>query len=590
MLTIAAWQTLAVIAGCFGLLILTRWPADAVLVAGVAVLMFLGVLTPAQALAGMANEGMATVGVLFVVAEALTLTGVVSVIADLVLGRTRSIPLAQARLMGPVALFSSVLNNTPVVAMLVPAIADWAKRNNLSVSQLMIPLSYAAIIGGTCTLVGTSTNLVVNDMLTAASGQPMLSLFDLAWVGVPCTLAVIAFTVLTSRWLLPHRKPVEDVFADARQYILEMEVEVGSPLVGKSIEEAGLRQLPGMYLIEVQRRGNLISAVSPREILCAEDHLIFAGDVRAVVDLKKIRGLRLAENQAFKLGDRDSARCLVEVVVSPNFPHLGKTVRDARFRNQYNAAIIAVARNAQMIRGRIGDIVLRPGDTLLLETHEEFVDQHRYSREFLLVSRIEDSEPPRHDRAWHAGGILLAMVAVVGMGWASMLEAALLAAGAMLATRCIRVQEARRSVDWQVLLVIAASIGLGTALDVTGAADVLAHRMVGLGAGSAMTSLVMLFLITAFFSALISNVAAAVLVFPIAVALSGQLGVSLLPYAVVVMIGASTCFATPIGYQTNLMVYGPGNYRFVDFLRLGIPLSLVVGLVTLLIVPLVWPF
>lgn len=589
MLTVVAWQTLAVIGGCFMLLIFTRWPADAVLVAGVALLMFLGVLTPQQALAGMANEGMATVGVLFVVAEGLALTGLVSVIADVVLGRTRSIPLAQARLMAPVALLSSVLNNTPVVAMLVPAISEWAKRNNLSVSQLMIPLSYAAIIGGTCTLVGTSTNLVVNDMLTAAAGKPMLALFDLAWVGVPCTIAVILFTIFTSRWLLPNRKPVGDVFADARQYILEMEIEPGSALVGKSIEDAGLRQLPGMYLIEIQRQGNLISAVSPREILCAADHLIFAGDVRAVVDLKKIRGLKLAENQAFKLGDRNSARCLVEVVVSPNFPHLGKTVRDARFRNLYNAAIIAVARNAQMIRGRIGDIELRPGDTLLLETHEEFVDQHRYSRDFLLVSRIENSEPPRHDRAWPAGVILVAMVAAVGVGLVSMLEAALLAAGAMLLTRCIRVQEARRSVDWQVLLVIAASISLGTALETTGAAQALATKMISLGSGSAMAGMVMLFVITALFSALIANVAAAVLVFPIAVAVSQQLGVNMLPYAVVVMIGASTCFATPIGYQTNLMVYGPGNYRFVDFLRLGIPLTILVGLVTVLIVPLIWP-
>lgn len=589
MLTVVAWQTLAVIGGCFMLLIFTRWPADAVLVAGVALLMFLGVLTPQQALAGMANEGMATVGVLFVVAEGLALTGLVSVIADVVLGRTRSIPLAQARLMAPIALLSSVLNNTPVVAMLVPAISEWAKRNNLSVSQLMIPLSYAAIIGGTCTLVGTSTNLVVNDMLTAAAGKPMLALFDLAWVGVPCTIAVILFTIFTSRWLLPNRKPVGDVFADARQYILEMEIEPGSALVGKSIEDAGLRQLPGMYLIEIQRQGNLISAVSPREILCAADHLIFAGDVRAVVDLKKIRGLKLAENQAFKLGDRSSARCLVEVVVSPNFPHLGKTVRDARFRNLYNAAIIAVARNAQMIRGRIGDIELRPGDTLLLETHEEFVDQHRYSRDFLLVSRIENSEPPRHDRAWPAGVILVAMVAAVGVGLVSMLEAALLAAGAMLLTRCIRVQEARRSVDWQVLLVIAASISLGTALETTGAAQALATKMISLGSGSAMAGLVMLFVITALFSALIANVAAAVLVFPIAVAVSQQLGVNMLPYAVVVMIGASTCFATPIGYQTNLMVYGPGNYRFVDFLRLGIPLTILVGLVTVLIVPLIWP-
>lgn len=590
MLSLAAWQTLAVIGGCFSLLLSTRWPADAILVAGVAILMFLGIITPQEALAGMANEGMATVGVLFVVAEALALTGVVAWIADVLLGRPRNVASAQVRLMMPVALCSSVLNNTPVVAMLVPAVSDWAKRNNLSVSQLMIPLSYAAIIGGTCTLVGTSTNLVVNDMLIAATGQHPLELFDLAWVGLPCVLVVVFFTVVSSRWLLPNRHPQGERFEDARQYILEMEIEPGSPLAGKSIEEAGLRQLPGVYLIEIDRNGRLLTAVSPREVLCARDHLVFAGDVRSVVDLKKIRGLKLAENQAFKLGNKESARCLVEVVVSPNFPHLGKTVRDSRFRNHYGAAIIAVARNGQMIKTKIGDIELKPGDTLLLETHDEFVDQQRYSRDFLLVSRVENSEPPRHERALPAAFILLAMVALVAAGVLSMFKAALLATGAMLVTRCIRVQEARRSVDWQILLVIAASIGLGTALEKSGAAQAIAGQMITLGAGSPMLTLTILFVLTTAFSALISNVAAAVLLFPVALAASHQLQVDVLPFAVILMIGASTCFATPIGYQTNLMVYGPGDYRFVDFLRAGIPLTIAVGIVAVLLVPLIWSF
>lgn len=591
MFSIEAWQTLAVIGGCFALLATTRWPADAILIAGVSVLMFLGVLSPQEALTGMANEGMATVGVLFVVAEGLALTGVVTWIADVMMGRSRLLPVAQIRLMAPVAACSSILNNTPVVAMLVPAVSDWAKRNDISVSQLMIPLSYAAMIGGTCSLVGTSTNLVVYDMLSEDWGDTApLALFDLAWVGVPCALAVILFTVATSRWLLPYRHGNRDRFQDARQYILEMEVESGSPLVGRSIEEAGLRQLPGMYLIEIERDGRLLTAVSPREVLRAQDHLVFAGDVRAVVDLKKIRGLRVAENQAFKLGNKDSARCLVEVVISPNFPYLGKTVRDCRFRNHYGAAIIAVSRNGQMIKTRIGDIELKPGDTLLLETHDEFVDQQRYSRDFLLVSRIENSEPPRHDRAWPAAIILLAMVALVAAGVTSMFEGALLAAGAMLATRCIRVQEARHSIDWQVLLVIAASIALGVALEKSGAAAVIAENLVEVGAGSPMVALITLFAITTLFSALISNVAAAVLLFPVALSVSQQMEVSVLPFAVILMVGASTCFATPIGYQTNLMVYGPGDYRFVDFLRIGIPLTLVVGLVAVLMVPLVWPF
>ena len=586
-----ALQTLAVITFCFGLLIFSRYPADAILVGGVALLTVLGVLTADEALAGMSNEGMATVAVLFIVARGLAQTGVVGWVSQNLLGRPKNTAAAQFRLMLPVAGMSTLLNNTPVVAMMVPAVTDWAKRNNLSVSQLMIPLSYAAIIGGTCTLVGTSTNLVINGMLKDYGQTAGLAMFDLAWVGVPCTLAVIFFTIAFSRWLLPHRgKTDEKVFEDARQYIVEMEVEENSPLERKTIEQAGLRQLPGMYLVEINRKGRLLTAVSPQEILLAGDHLIFAGDVRSVVDLKNIHGLKVAEKQVFKLGDAAHSRCLVEVVISRNFPQLGRTVRDMGFRNIYSAAIIAVARDGERIKTKIGDILLRPGDTLLLETSDQFVSQQRYSKNFLLVSEIENSSPVRHEQRNLAAGIMLAMVVTVTLGLLSMFKAAMLAAGLMLITRCIKVQDARQSVNWQVILVIAASIGLGGAMEKTGAAEVIAQAMVSVAAHSPLATLIALFIMTALFSAVISNLAAAVLVFPIALAASQQLGADLLPFAVTLMIAASACFATPIGYQTNLMVYGPGNYRFTDFIKIGVPLTVLVGVMTALIVPVIWPF
>lgn len=585
-----ALQTLAVIAICLGFLIFSRYPADAILVGGVALLTLLNVLTPQEALVGLSNEGMATVAVLFIVARGLAQTGVVNWVSQNLLGKPANTASAQMRLMWPVAALSTMLNNTPVVSMMVPAVTDWAKRNRLNVSQLMIPLSYAAIVGGTCTLVGTSTNLVINGMLMDHE-YASLAMFDLAWVGVPCVLAVIAFTVGFSRWLLPHRGEQDhQVFEDARQYIVEMEVEEGSPLVGKSIEAAGLRQLPGMYLIEIDRNGRLLTVVSPKEILMGGDHLIFAGDVRSVVDLKNIHGLKLAEEQVFKLGSRAHSRCLVEVVISRNFPQLGRTVRDMGFRNIYGAAIIAVARDGEHIKSKIGSIVLKPGDTLLLETHDQFVSQQRYSKNFLLVSEIENSAPVRHEQRNLAAAIMLAMVLSVAMGFLSMFKAALLAAGLMIFTRCIKIQDARQSVNWQVVLVIAASIGLGGALEKTGAATVIAEAMVGMASGTPTGTLIVLFVLTALFSAVISNLAAAVIVFPIAVAAGGQLGVNLLPFVVTLMIAASACFATPIGYQTNLMVYGPGNYRFVDFLKIGVPLTVVVGLVTVVVVPVIWPF
>ncbi|MDC3332774.1 SLC13 family permease [bacterium] len=585
-----ALQTLAVILLCFGFLIFTRFAVDAILVGGVSLLLLLNILEPQEALMGMANEGMATVAVLFVVARGLSQTGVVSWISQKLLGRPTSTLSAQFRLMLPVAGLSSILNNTPVVAMLVPAVSDWAKRNNIAVSQLMIPLSYAAIIGGTCTLVGTSTNLVLNDMLTVEMVGEGLQLFDLAWIGIPCVIVVLLSTFVLSPWLLPKGDGENLRFDDARQYIVEMEVEPDSPIAGLSIEAAGLRQLPGMYLVEIDREGQMITAVSPRELLRAGDHLIFAGDVSSVVDLKNIRGLKVAEDQVFKLGSGTNSRCLVEAVVSPNFRHLNKTVRDSRFRNQYNAAIIAVARDGETIKSKIGDIRLRPGDTLLLETHDEFARQQRYSRDFLLVGEIENSRPVRHEKRNIAAITMLAMVLSVAFGLLSMFKAALLAAGIMLFTRCLRIQEARSSVDWQIILVIASSIGLGMAMDKTGAANAIAQGMVGLVVGSPIATLAAMFVLTALFSAVISNLAAAVILFPVAVAASQQLQVDLMPFAVTLMIGASACFATPIGYQTNLMVYGPGNYKFTDFVKMGIPLTVLVGITTIALVPIFWPF
>jgi di/tricarboxylate transporter len=586
-----AIQTLAVIGFCFGLLVFSRYPADAILLGGVALLTLLDIITAKEALAGMSNEGMATVAVLFVVARALAQTGVVGWVSNSLLGRPKNTAVAQFRLMLPVAAMSTMLNNTPVVAMMVPAVTEWAKRNNLNVSQLMIPLSYAAIVGGTCTLVGSSTNLVINGMLTAHNPDVGLGMFDLAWVGIPCVLVVIVFTIGFSRWLLPHRGEKDrQVFGDARQYIVEMEIEADSPLAGKSIEEAGLRQLPGMYLVEIDRGGHLMSAVSPEEILLAEDHLIFAGDVRSVVDLKNIHGLKVAEKQVFKLGSGANSRCLVEVVISRNFPQMGKSIRDMRFRNVYSAAIIAVARDGERIKTKIGDIFLKPGDTLLLETHDQFVSQQRYSKNFLLVSEIENSRPVRHEQRNLAAAIMLAMVVLVAFGILSMFKAAILATGVMIATRCVKVQDARQSVNWQVLLVIVASIALGGALEKTGAATVIAEAMIDFTSQSPRGTLIALFILTAGFSAVISNLAAAVLVFPVAVAASQQLGVDLLPFAVTLMVAASTCFATPIGYQTNLMVYGPGNYRFTDFMRIGFPLTVLVGMMTVFIVPIVWSF
>lgn len=585
-----AWFAIAVVVLCLGTLTTNRVPPDMVMMGGLTLLLVSGILTPPEALSGLSNEGLATVAVLYIVVTGLSETGAVSWIVHSVLGRPRNLVHAQTRLMLPVATMSAFLNNTPVVAIFIPAVRDWAKGYQLSLSRLMIPLSFASIAGGTCTLIGTSTNLVIDGLLSAQTTLPGFGIFELAWIGIPVVVTVIGYLLIFGRWGLPDRIPVLNSYPDAREYTTEFLVTPDSPMAGQSIEQAGLRQLPGLYLMEIEREGQVLPAVSPHEHLRGHDRLVFVGILESIVDLHRLRGLTPATDQLFKLDFAREDRCLVEAVISDTCPVVGKSVREGRFRTRYSAVIIAVARNGERLCGKIGDIVPRAGDILLLEAHPSFIEQQRNSRDFYLVSTVRDFQPPRHDRALMAIGIVIGMVLSVAMGWLSMLQAALVAAGLMIMSRCTRGRIARRAIDWQVLVVIGASFGIGTALDKTGAATSIASSLISLSQGNPWLALGLVFVTTALFTALATNNAAAVLMFPIALATSQDLGVSILPFAVVIMVAASASFATPIGYQTNLMVYGVGGYRFGDYVRIGFPLTMLVGIVTIALAPLIWRF
>ncbi len=614
-----AYLTLAVVALVVALLASTRLAPDLVLGGGLMLLLLSGAIGAEDALAGFANEGMITIGLLFVVAAGMIETGAISWLADRLFGRSRTVAGATWRMTAPTAALSALVNNTPVVAMLIPAVNEWAKKHRIPVSKLMIPLSYAAILGGVCTLIGTSTNLLVNGMLIRvhetqqAAGQVPdvprgLGMFDIAWVGVPCALAGLAMIVAGSHWLLPNRQTALASIADPRQYTIEMLVEPGSPLAGKSIEEAGLRHLRGLYLAEIYRNETVLPAVGPEEVLRDNDRLVFVGIVDSMVDLQKIRGLTPATNQVFKLDSPRSRRCLIEAVASTSCPVVGRTIRDGRFRSLYNAVVIAVARHGERVRGKIGDIVLRAGDALLLEAHPSFIAEHRNSRQFYLVSKVENSNPPRHERRPVALAILLGMVLAVALGGylgalklpfaggaidlgrITMFKGAMVAAALMVLTRCVHVDEARRSIDWQVLIAIACALGIGRALEQSGAAERITGAIIQTVEGNPRLAIAAIYLITLLVTEIITNAASAALMFPFAIATAGQLGADVRPFVICVMIAASAGFATPISYQTNLMVYGPGGYRFTDYLRIGIPLDLTVTAAALTLIPIAWPF
>jgi di/tricarboxylate transporter len=351
-----------------------------------------------------------------------------------------------------------------------------------------------------------------------------------------------------------------------------------------------LRNLPGAFLAEIERGGTVLPAVSPRVRLQAEDRLLFVGVVDSVVDLVRVRGLVPAPDQLFKLDAPRAERRFFEVVVSRSSPMVGMTIRAGAFRTRYDAVVIAVARNGSRVRGKVGDIAIRTGDTLLLESRPSFITRQRNSRDFLLVSEVRNASLPRYERAWTAIAILTAMVLLAASGLLTMLEAALLAAGAMILTRCTSAGGARNRVDWSVLTVIGASLGLGAAMSNSGAAGSIASWWVGMAGDSPWLALVAVYAVTSVFTELITNNAAAVLVFPIAEATAQSLGVSFWPFVAVVMMAASASFATPIGYQTNLMVYGPGGYQFTDYLRIGTPLNLLIGVLAVILAPMIWPF
>jgi di/tricarboxylate transporter len=602
-MTWEALLTLVVIAVMLYALARNAASTDVILMGAAAFLMTMSLFSPKfpapkQFAGAFGNEGLLTVAVLFVVAAGLTETGAMAMVTERILGRPKTVRDGQIRMMLPVTVISAFLNNTPVVAMFIPVIKDWCKKANLSPSKLFIPLSYAAVLGGTCTLIGTSTNLVVQGLMIDAQktdpSMPVMGMWTITRVGLPCALVGVAFVVLFSRYLLPERKSASAALADPREYTVEMAVEPQGAIDGVTIEKAGLRHLPGMYLAAIERAGDAIVAVGPEQVLRGGDQLIFVGVVDSVVDLHRMRGLTPATNQVFKLNRARETRCLLEAVVSNTCPLVGKSIRDGGFRTRYDAAVIAVHRNGERINEKIGDVVLRPGDTLLIEAHRNFLRNRRNSRDFFLLSHVPDSEPRRHSRAWIAIGILLVMIAAMSFEdriGISVFNAGLLAAGAMGIMRCLSADQARRSIEWSTLIAIGAALGIGRAVETSGLATYAAGHLVGISAPFGKYGVLGgIYLLTLIFTEIVTNNAAAALAFPIAHAAALTLGVSFMPFAIIIAMAASAGFATPLGYQTHLMVYGAGGYKFGDYLKIGVPLDLLIMFVVVALVPFVCPF
>lgn len=586
-MTAAAWLTLAVVAAAVAVMA-REWLEPALaLGAALGVLLLADVVSPAEALAGFASPAVAIVSLMLVLAGALERSPWIRWLTGVLFGRgggratlLRSLP--------PVAVLSALINNTPVVAVLIPAVREWAQRHGEAPSRFLMPLSFAAIMGGTFTLIGTSTNLVVHGMLLDA-GAAGFGMFELGRAGVPLAVLGIGFLVLFGGAVITERTdPLEEVADNTREYVSRLRVEAGSPLVGRPV--SSLRNLEGLFLAGIEREGELVSPVFPEMAIEAEDYLVFVGLVETLAEVVRTPGVTVRTGV---LEDPDAlestATHMVEAVVSPSSPIVGRNIREAGFRGRYDTVVLAVHRHGERIVAKVGDIVLRPGDTLLLLTGPDFLERWRYSQDFYLVSEVGSLPRSLGVTDWVEPAVLGGVVVAATTGLLPILEAAVAGVLLLLGVRRLTPEDVWRSLHWPTLVIIATAIGVGNGLAASGVAPVFAGTLVEWGSALGPVGVVgAVFLVTTLLTEIIANVAAAALVFPVALqaAEAGIVGIE--PLAAAVAIGASVTFLTPIGYQTNTMVAGAAGYSFGDFFRAGIGLKLIYVVAGAVLIPLVW--
>jgi di/tricarboxylate transporter len=590
-----SWQAWFTLVTCVtAVVILARdWlPPALVLVGATVVVMLVGIITPEQALSGFSNAAPITVAALYVLARAVEKTGALQPLINWALGAPGRERAALVRLLTPVVSASAFLNNTPIVAMLAPQVADWAEKRGRSPSRYLMPISYATMLGGVVTVIGTSTNLVVSGLMQQQGLEP-IGLFELSAVGLPVAVAGLVCLVLTAPAVLPERRPARRVLEeDVREFVMNTTVEPSGPLDGKTVEAAGLRNLQGVFLVQVARGEGgeeRIAPVAPSTTLRGGDQLSFAGRVDVVRDLEAMKGLRYAEGKhALDFGG--DGHTFFEAVVSPASTLVGKTLKEADFRSHYQAAVLAIHRAGARVNEKLGNVKLREGDTLLILSDDGFATRWRDRSEFLLVAHLGGSRPVSTRKAWLVGLIALGVVGAAGLGVLPILHASLVGALALVLSGVLTPAEARDSVDVDVIVMIAASFGLGNAIAASGLAGVLGSVLVdGFSGWGPVGVLFAVTLATLALTELITNNAAAALLFPIAMATTSQLGLNPRPYAIAVAVAASMAFLTPIGYQTNTMVYGLGGYRFGDYARLGAPLTVIVTIAIVTVIPWFWP-
>lgn len=566
--------------------------ADFLIFLVLVIFLITGVISSEQALSGFSNEGMLTVLLLFIVAGAIQKHGIIELVVYRLLGKGQSVKKSMVKVMLPVGLASGFLNNTPIVVALTPIIRDWAIDNGYSPSKFLMPLSYMTILGGTITMIGTSTTLVVHGLLLSA-GLEGFSFFTLTVVGLPITAAGLIYLLTVGYKLLPeHLGAKEQISQETKEFLAEAIIEENFEHEGQSVTKLGRDVLDGIYIIEIIRNDSRVYPVTGETKVLNGDHIIFSGSLNTIGKIQKFKGVTIKTGSELTLDDvsnKDSH--LVETVVSHNSSLLNKTLKQANFKTRYDAGVIAIHRNNQRIKSRVGDIVLKTGDTLLLLADNAFIDKHKYSADFYVVTDVAPPENLNQDmrKGWISLIALISMILVVTLGWLTMLEAMLVLVVLLIGFKFITPNEVKKFIQFDVILLIASAFAVGAAMTESGLAQYIASGLTALATPFGVIGVVLIvYFVTNTFTEVITNSAAAVLMFPIALEVADAMSIDYMGLIVTVAIAASASFMTPIGYQTNLIVYGPGGYKFSDYLKVGTPLSFLIMFIACTIIYFVW--
>jgi di/tricarboxylate transporter len=584
-----ALLTLTVLAGAITLFATEKLPVDVVAMLVLASLLVLGLVTPAEGLSGFSSEATITVAAMFVLSAGMSQTGALRSIGRW-LARIRQGWLFTLTVMLTLGGMSAFVNNTAAIAVFLPVVLGVAAANKFSASKILIPMSYAAQMGGVCTLIGTSTNLLVH-ALVQDLGLPGFSLFEFAPLGLITMAAGLIYLMIAGPLLLPDRRgPELTKHYQLGKFITELRVTPESKLIGKSVADAKLGEKYGVYVLELLRGEQKLWAPRAQQ-LAADDLLLIRGEWDRIGALKDDTDLVLEPE--FELRDsvfQSDEQVLIEVMIAPGSRFLGHSLTELDFSWHYNAIPLAIQRRGAVLREKIRAVPLNVGDVLLLLSRPEEVRVLRGNRNLIVMSEREEDSYNRR-RALTSIAIMVGVVTVAFLGWLPIVAAAILGCTALVLTRCLDPHEAYQAIDWRVIILLAGILPLGIALQKSGAADFIAqHMMASVGGYGPIAALAVIYLITALMTEAMSNNAAAVLLTPIAFASAVALEVNPIPFVIAVAFAASTSFATPVGYQTNTMVYNAGGYRFIDFVRIGVPLNLLFWAIAVAVIPLIWAF